>query len=151
MALQKFKVTSPSKIGVYRYSDTSRDETWSSTDSTPESHHKKRGQPTNRKRKKGCMKLSNNDCCGNSVEMEESFDTDIDRADAYVSPQGFKKRSTDLEQAQIGVNLPLRKIDILRTALGINLSPEDVDAAVHFLEFCASFGKVSSTLHCAPI
>ena len=56
----------------------------------------------------------------------------------------IKKCAINLEQTEVDVvDVPLPQGTILTTVWGIELSPEDTGNALQFLEFCASFGKVT--------
>ena len=53
------------------------------------------------------------------------------------------KGTMNLENKEFEVDIPLPQGASLMTVADIDLPPEDVELALQFLEFCASFGKVS--------
>ncbi len=84
-------------------------------------------------------------------EIKEEKDAETQNDNARAQPKEVpvstkvRKGTMNLEDKEFEADIPSPQGASLMTVADIDLSPEDVEHALQFLEFCASFGKVSLT------
>ena len=84
-------------------------------------------------------------------EIKEEKDAETQNDNARAQPKEVpvsckvRKGTMNLEDKEFEADIPSPQGASLMTVADIDLSPDDVEHALQFLEFCASFGKVSLT------